>query len=589
MSGNRMAHPLLISLANIDAAVRSKTSLHAYLLLALLPIAKFIHKESRVRSLLQDRLVHQALDIVLSPLKIAASVGIMMSDPVGNLRYCFTPLASWIADTPEESLLSATSSKVSPVTTATSKQFGDSFRHPPRTGQSTLASIRTVCAQDDISDFKPFLKAIRALGLNGVLEPFWKGWPCSDPSDFITPEPLHHFHRMSWDHDAKWCIVAVGAAELDFRFSVLQVAVGYRGFLEGISKLKQVTGRDHRAVQRYIVGVIAGAVPKEFLVAIRALTDFRYLAQAPSFTDESIKKVACALEEFHNHKDAILRAKARTGKNGPISSWEIPKLELLQSVAPSIRQSGAVMQWTADITEHAHVDEIKVPARAGNNQNYYSQISRHLDRLEKCFRFDLATYIESHADVMELGDEDEAVDQDDEEHEPASDDLSLSEYHSPTRIVVNYFAISAALSQGRFPKAPRPHRTFSTTTTAFHIGTKPSLRLTIDEAATMFGLPDLLPELCRFWQRIDNGVAHSLSGAITQDENYSLPFDRLQIWCKLRVQQMQYHEREKPDAPQTLRAVPPTTTDSHGRYDAVIVGTDSDWPQNGLRGMSSQL
>ena len=33
MSGNRMAHPLLISLANIDAHLRSKASAHAYLLL----------------------------------------------------------------------------------------------------------------------------------------------------------------------------------------------------------------------------------------------------------------------------------------------------------------------------------------------------------------------------------------------------------------------------------------------------------------------------------------------------------------------------------------------------------------------------
>ncbi|KAF8547350.1 hypothetical protein OG21DRAFT_1375260, partial [Imleria badia] len=62
MSGNHVAHPVLISLANIDTDIRSKTSLHAYLLLALLPIAKFTHKISRVHGLLQDHLVHQALN-----------------------------------------------------------------------------------------------------------------------------------------------------------------------------------------------------------------------------------------------------------------------------------------------------------------------------------------------------------------------------------------------------------------------------------------------------------------------------------------------------------------------------------------------
>ncbi|KAL4065987.1 hypothetical protein J3A83DRAFT_4098982, partial [Scleroderma citrinum] len=40
MSGNHMAHPLLISLANIEVHICSKTLLHAYLHLALLPIDK---------------------------------------------------------------------------------------------------------------------------------------------------------------------------------------------------------------------------------------------------------------------------------------------------------------------------------------------------------------------------------------------------------------------------------------------------------------------------------------------------------------------------------------------------------------------
>jgi len=42
-------------------------------------------------------------------------------------------------------------------------------------------------------------------------------------------------------------------------------------------------------------------------MAIRALLDFRYLAQAPSFTTRSIERVTSALQEFHNHKEAIVR------------------------------------------------------------------------------------------------------------------------------------------------------------------------------------------------------------------------------------------------------------------------------------------
>ncbi|KAI5994542.1 hypothetical protein EDC04DRAFT_2586190 [Pisolithus marmoratus] len=96
MTGNCMAHPILISLANINVEVHSKMSLHGYLLLALLPILKFFEKTTHVHGLLQDQLFHQALNQLLTPLKTAAAVEIMMSDLVGNLHYCYMLLASWI-------------------------------------------------------------------------------------------------------------------------------------------------------------------------------------------------------------------------------------------------------------------------------------------------------------------------------------------------------------------------------------------------------------------------------------------------------------------------------------------------------------
>ncbi|KAI6014682.1 hypothetical protein EDC04DRAFT_2572905, partial [Pisolithus marmoratus] len=141
-------------------------------------------------------------------LKTAATVGIMMSNPVGNLHYCYILLASWIVDTPEECLLAATSPKASPVTIATSKDFGDPFCRPPCTSSLTLLAIQTACTEQDPFHYKNFLKVIKCLHLNSVIEPCWKGWLLSDPSQFLTPKPLHHFHRMFWDHDGiRACLV----------------------------------------------------------------------------------------------------------------------------------------------------------------------------------------------------------------------------------------------------------------------------------------------------------------------------------------------------------------------------------------------
>jgi hypothetical protein len=79
--------------------------------------------------------------------------------------------------------------------------------------------------------------------------------------------------------------------------------------------------------------------------------------------------------------------------NKVIDNWYIPKLEFLQSVVSSIQANGVAIQWSADLTEHAHITEVKDPARSSNNQDYESQICRYLDRADKCRRFDLATAV----------------------------------------------------------------------------------------------------------------------------------------------------------------------------------------------------
>ena len=392
MTGGRNAHPLLISLANISMEFRNKSSSNSYLLLALLPIAAFIHPSKKVRGMLDARLYHQCLDLILRPLKSAAQLGVMLSDPVGNLRWCFTPLASFIVDTPEAQLVSAAGGKSSPVTIANSKQLGDSFRHSSRTGAITLQAINTINGMPEAAQsLEKYERLAKKSHLNGVQLPFWRDWPLSDPSIFLTSEPLHHWHRQFWDHDVKWCIYAVGDNEIDFRFSILRVHTGYRQFKEGISKLKQVTGRDQRDIQRYIIPIIADAVSPRFVLALRALMDFRYLAQSTLLDDKVCERISLALTLFHQNKQAITDSGARRGKNGPIQHWQIPKLELLFSVVPGIKSNGVASQWSADFTEHAHITLVKDPARAGNNQMYEAQICRYLDRLEKIRDFNLTT------------------------------------------------------------------------------------------------------------------------------------------------------------------------------------------------------
>ena len=333
-----------------------------------------------------------------------------------------------------------------------------------------------------------------------------------------------------------------------------------------------MTGRDHRAAQRYIIGAIAGAVPAKFLAAVTALLDFHYLAQMPRFNDNTLHSVEAALRAFHTNKATIIAADGRQGSRGPLDHWQVPKLELLQHVVQSICTSGAVMQWSADVTEHAHVTEIKHPARSGNNQDYYAQIAHHLDRSDRCFRFNIATRLASF-EQGELGEEDEDLE---DEHEPDSEALRVLHYYSPTDTVVDYFKTSKEVASGAIPNTLLPHRIFASSTTAFRLATKPLLRTTIDEASESFGLADLWLAITDYFRHVD------------QTMQATLATEGIQIWFKVRVQQPSYHNQQALEPPQSLLTSPPSSRLPNGRYDFAIISQvdQSDWPSNGLRGMS---
>jgi hypothetical protein len=474
MTSGCMAHPLLLSLANLEMWFCMKASNHVFVLLALLPAPSFIHHDRKMRGVLENCLIHKCLDFILEPLKIAAEIGIMMSDPLGHSHHVFTPLAAYIVDTPESVVLAGIGRKTSSVTMADYKKFGDLFQHEPCTASTTLAQLNNLEQNVDPWDLEAYVKsAFSKFHLNGVHRPFWRDWPLAEPHQFLTPELLHHWHKMFWDHDIKWCIHAVGSAEIDFRFSILPLHTGYRHFKEGISRLKQVTGWEHCDIQCYIVVIIAGAMPKSFLIAVWALMDFCYLAQAPEITDVMCLKIKAVLMEFHNNKKSIIATGACTGKKKVIKDWHIPKLKFLQSVVPNICDNRVAIQWSADVTECAHITEIKIPSGSGNNQKYESQICCYLECEDKCRCFNLATAVlkaninfGNKADTPGPIDDDNNSESDDELEalqdtcDPINTTASLlSNITSVNRLVgtarksTDYFKIAADLQVGIYPNA----------------------------------------------------------------------------------------------------------------------------------------
>ncbi|KAG1762200.1 hypothetical protein EDD22DRAFT_953353 [Suillus occidentalis] len=584
MTGARVAHPLLLGLANIRMNTRNKLSSRAFLLTALLPIPQYLHSRPWMWGMLEDRLMHECLSIVLKPLMKAAEIRIIMSDPAGNVRHCFTPLAAYIVDTPEACMLACVRGKTSPFTLASYLEFGDTFRHPERTRSITLAQLDSI--EVDPNDLEAYFKACERYRLNGVHSPFWVDWPLADPSVFLTPESLHHWHKEFFDHDLQWCLEVVGEQELDFRISVLQPTTGFRHFSGGISKLKQVTGRVHRDLQRYIVGLIAGAAPHRFVIAIRALMDVRYMAQSPLPDDDLLARIDRSLAIFHENKDVIISLGARMGTKKPIDNWHIPKLELMQSITASSCKVGALIQWTL---------------RHTNNNDYDPQICRHLDRQEKLRRFAIATtlkrtYADSNPEEFfeGEGEEDEEGEEGNGDYDQLTDPrTALLAEMNKTRITTNYFSKARKLVAARCDNISLPPRTFIAASTAIHLNFDPTRTgLKIDEVANDFNIPDLGQVLSDFLQRdARNGAAgHGLGVARRQliDRPSVLPFERIQIWHTVRLQQVSFYDASVVLPAQTVHASPPSPASGwpKGRRDAVLVNIDRayEWPKSGLTG-----
>ncbi|KAJ7722412.1 hypothetical protein B0H16DRAFT_1737789 [Mycena metata] len=368
-------------------------------------------------------------------------------------------------------------------------------------------------------------------------------------------------------------------------------------FHEGISKAKQTTGREHHGIQCHIIPVIAEAtgITKEFLTTIASLVDFFYHGQAPTIGEDILEKIDVSLGQFHDHKQAILDTGARRGKKGAINNWcilllvdlylllrpnrRIPKLEFLQSVVPAICPNGVPLQWSADVTEHAHITLVKEPASHSNNQKYEAQICRYLDRRDKCRQFDLAT-------AMEVA----GVGFTAPELHPTPDYGTVMSIRHPLWLLPPPTSLTPSTLSQIWQVLNGP-LTFVApeNSTAFHLTSKcVGLQAEIDLTATNFRLPDLRACLETYLHR-GPGSQLILGGkrpALPHDILASQSIRKLEFWNNVHIQLRSFHDSNKILLLETVNASPPDATWKFGRGNTVIVNTDSasHWPESGLTG-----
>ncbi|EGO27165.1 hypothetical protein SERLADRAFT_406355 [Serpula lacrymans var. lacrymans S7.9] len=314
-----------------------------------------------------------------------------------------------------------------------------------------------------------------------------------------------------------------------------------------ISHVKQLTGRDHRDIQRTIVPSIAGAAPPKAVRAIRAIVDFIYIAQNPIYTPTSITQMEAALAEFHRHKQAILDAEARQGKKGAMDHFWIPKLELLQSFARAVKNSGNILQYTADRTSH--------------QSDFIFQIVRLLDIAEKVRQFELYTLLRLfHQDLVNVAirtEQDEIADLD------------------PELAWVLQFATAAEEIQYQSPRPVQNHflkgLTSDDSNIAFHLTVVPDIHSTsMHDAAISLNLPDLSAALYNFVKGLSIKQCCS-QGSFNGQGGIDLGFDKVQLWFKFRLQQHSVFKTQVIMPSQMVQAFSPSNDAPFGNCDTVLI------------------
>jgi len=305
-SSNKSAYPIYMTLGNIPRAIRRKPSQQACFLLGYLSVDKILKDDlsSREVSSRAQRLFHDSLRFILAPLKKAGTEGIEIIGGDGSVRLVFPVLACYVADYPEQCLVTCSKYGTCPKCQARSDELAELKKSMARTQTWTMEIIDQAKASTQSNS--AFKTKCMEDGVGGsVFLPFWHGFPHCDIHHSITPDVLHQLYQGVFKHMVEWLGDLMAEEELDACIRSLPPCYGLRHFKNGWSSLGQVTGKDRKHMARVLLGCMIGKVPRGVIISYRSLLDFIYLAQYPSHDDSTLTYMDEALKKFHRHKEVL--------------------------------------------------------------------------------------------------------------------------------------------------------------------------------------------------------------------------------------------------------------------------------------------
>lgn len=374
--GDKTAWPVYLSIGNISKDIRRKPSLRVTVLIGYIPSQGLDDIEDITeRSRSNWQLFHDCMRHIVRPLKEAGRTGRNMQCADGFTRPVYPILAAYVADYPEQCLVSCTKNNWCPKCLVGKDELGENEPFALRNPIRTWKILERKGSPDN-----PITTAFDNEGLRPIFKPFWHDLPHCDIHASFTPDILHQLHKgVFFDHLMSW-VMSIAKDEIDERFKNIPQYPNLRHFKNGLSHITQATGAEFKEIQRCILAVLPGIVDSEVMEAARALLEFIYYAQFQLHTDHSLAAMQAALDAFHEHKDVFIRLGIR-------EHFNIPKIHSMQHYVDMIRRLGTADGYNTELPERLHIDYAKAAYHASNKRDFFKQMALWLQRQEAIFLF----------------------------------------------------------------------------------------------------------------------------------------------------------------------------------------------------------
>jgi Plavaka transposase len=376
-SGDKQAWPVYLSIGNIAKDIRRKPSRHATILIGYLPVTKLECFSKRNRQFEGYHLFHKCMRAIIAPLIQPGKDGVKMTCADRHQRVIFPILAAYIADHPEQCLISCCMENRCPRCIVGRLQLGCPVHSALRDHGATVRIL-----EDQAAGLTP--EEFITQGLRAVW-PFWTDLPYCDIFSCITPDILHQLHKgLFKDHLVTWTSACIpgGDKEIDKRFKVMAHHPSLRHFKKGISMISQWTGTEYKNMEKVFLGIIAGAAQPALIRAVRGVLDFIYYAHFEQHSLSSLIQLEAALLLFHENKHVFVDQGIRASEG-----FNIPKLHAALHYVLSIRSRGTADGFNSEVSERLHIDCAKVAYNKTSKKGYIKQMTKWLSRQEKVERF----------------------------------------------------------------------------------------------------------------------------------------------------------------------------------------------------------